>query len=306
MSEKDFAARCQKWCKCKGYNFSAEKAPGVYAGSCVHLTTLPKNDVTRLLITTAAQKKFLRIYYARVKDCLAAQDSFSIQDQADYSSLLLWAGECTIFSGLLVSSFPDLWGLFSFWDLLFYLQLEELDSLPVVVGHNIAEHKALNLGHRHLPGLNLIEFLVFQRGKEALQPGAVTAAARAAYALDRAVLGQHIPKIRTCKLDAPVTVMNHAVCAVRPADVSLSISLALRSLAILSSAAARSQKEARHGGRRRLRKPDSQNSSATPPASNMEPNLCCRLLYASLIGQLDRFFFKLLILLRISNILSFF
>ena len=56
VSENAFAERYQKWCKRKGYHFSAEKALDVYAGSCGHFTTLPKNDNTKLLITTAAQQ----------------------------------------------------------------------------------------------------------------------------------------------------------------------------------------------------------------------------------------------------------
>ena len=56
ISEKAFTERYQKWCKRKGYHFSAEKALDVYAGSCGHFTTLPKNDNTKLLITTAAQQ----------------------------------------------------------------------------------------------------------------------------------------------------------------------------------------------------------------------------------------------------------
>ena len=56
VSEKAFTERYQKWCKRKGYHFSAEKALDVYAGSCGHFTTLPKNDNTKLLITTAAQQ----------------------------------------------------------------------------------------------------------------------------------------------------------------------------------------------------------------------------------------------------------
>ena len=55
VSEKAFTERYQKWCKRKGYHFSEEKALDIYAGSCVHFTTLPKNDNTKLLITTAAQ-----------------------------------------------------------------------------------------------------------------------------------------------------------------------------------------------------------------------------------------------------------
>ena len=56
VSEKAFTERYQKWCKRKGYHFSAEKALDVYAGSCGHITTLPKNDNTKLLIATAAQQ----------------------------------------------------------------------------------------------------------------------------------------------------------------------------------------------------------------------------------------------------------
>ena len=58
VSENAFAERYQKWCKRKGYHFSAEKAQDVYLGSCGHFTTLPKNDNTKLLITTAAQQLF--------------------------------------------------------------------------------------------------------------------------------------------------------------------------------------------------------------------------------------------------------
>ncbi len=58
VSEKAFTERYQKWCMRKGYHFSAEKALDVYAGSCGHFTTLPKNDNTKLLITTAAQQLF--------------------------------------------------------------------------------------------------------------------------------------------------------------------------------------------------------------------------------------------------------
>ena len=40
----------------QGLPFSTEKALDLYAGSCGHFTTLPKNDNTKLLITTAAQQ----------------------------------------------------------------------------------------------------------------------------------------------------------------------------------------------------------------------------------------------------------
>ena len=56
VSENAFAERYKKWCKRKGYHISEEKAQDVYLGSCGHFTTLPKNDNTILLITTAAQQ----------------------------------------------------------------------------------------------------------------------------------------------------------------------------------------------------------------------------------------------------------
>jgi len=53
---KTFTERYQKWCKRKGYNFSLSKAEDVYASSAGHFTTLPKNDNTKLLITSAAKE----------------------------------------------------------------------------------------------------------------------------------------------------------------------------------------------------------------------------------------------------------
>lgn len=56
LGEKTFAQRYQKWCKRKGYHFSEEKVRSLYAKSCEHVMTLPKNENTKLLITTAAQQ----------------------------------------------------------------------------------------------------------------------------------------------------------------------------------------------------------------------------------------------------------
>ena len=56
ISEKAFTERYRKWCKRKNYNFSEEKSLDLYADSCGHITTLPKNGNTKLLITTAAQQ----------------------------------------------------------------------------------------------------------------------------------------------------------------------------------------------------------------------------------------------------------
>lgn len=56
VSEKAFTERYRKWCKRKGYHFSEDKAFDLYADSCGHFITLPKNDNTKLLVTTAAQQ----------------------------------------------------------------------------------------------------------------------------------------------------------------------------------------------------------------------------------------------------------
>lgn len=53
-SEKAFTDRYQKWCNRKNYNFSEAKATALYAASQGHFTTLPKNDNTKRLITSAA------------------------------------------------------------------------------------------------------------------------------------------------------------------------------------------------------------------------------------------------------------
>ncbi len=58
-SDKAFTERYRKRCKRKGYNFSEEKALDLYTHSCGHITTLPKNDNAKLLITTAAQQLIL-------------------------------------------------------------------------------------------------------------------------------------------------------------------------------------------------------------------------------------------------------
>jgi hypothetical protein len=53
VSLNAFTERYRKWCKRKGYNFSASKAEDVYISSAGHFPTLPKNDNTKLLITSA-------------------------------------------------------------------------------------------------------------------------------------------------------------------------------------------------------------------------------------------------------------
>ena len=54
ISEAAFTERYRKGCKRKGYHFSDSKAADPYIDSIGHITTLPKNSDTKLIITTAA------------------------------------------------------------------------------------------------------------------------------------------------------------------------------------------------------------------------------------------------------------
>ena len=56
VSEAAFTERYRKWCKRKGYHFSGSKAADLYIDSLGHITTLPKNSNTKLIITTAAKE----------------------------------------------------------------------------------------------------------------------------------------------------------------------------------------------------------------------------------------------------------
>ena len=42
-----------KWCKKHGYNFSEEKALGIYASACGHVGIMPKTNTTKLLVEQA-------------------------------------------------------------------------------------------------------------------------------------------------------------------------------------------------------------------------------------------------------------
>ena len=56
MPGMNLPERYRKWCKRKGYYFSDFKAADLYIDSIGHITTLPKNSNTRLIITTAAKE----------------------------------------------------------------------------------------------------------------------------------------------------------------------------------------------------------------------------------------------------------
>ena len=53
LSENAFKERYSKWCKKTNYNYNDLKARHIYASSRVHVSTLPKNDLTKQLINQA-------------------------------------------------------------------------------------------------------------------------------------------------------------------------------------------------------------------------------------------------------------
>ena len=53
LSEKAFTTKYRKWCKKRGYNFSEEKALGIYASACGHVGIMPKTNTTKLLVEQA-------------------------------------------------------------------------------------------------------------------------------------------------------------------------------------------------------------------------------------------------------------
>ena len=53
LSEKVFTTKYRKWCKKHGYNFSEEKALGIYASACGHVGIMPKTNTTKLLVEQA-------------------------------------------------------------------------------------------------------------------------------------------------------------------------------------------------------------------------------------------------------------
>lgn len=55
MSLEDFTRRYQDWCKCKGYNFSAQKAEKIYRLSSDMIAVFPKDDNTKMLIQQAVE-----------------------------------------------------------------------------------------------------------------------------------------------------------------------------------------------------------------------------------------------------------
>jgi len=56
MSEAAFIERYRKWCKRLGYHFREAKAADLWVCSLGHVTTLPKNVNTKLLVTEAARQ----------------------------------------------------------------------------------------------------------------------------------------------------------------------------------------------------------------------------------------------------------
>ena len=53
LTDKVFSEKYQKWCKKNGYNFSAKKVKEIYDFTCKCVPSMPKNDITKMLISQA-------------------------------------------------------------------------------------------------------------------------------------------------------------------------------------------------------------------------------------------------------------
>jgi len=85
-----------------------------------------------------------------------------------------------------------------------------IDTLPVVVDHDIAENDSLNLRHRDAVCMDTIEFFFLQRSKEALHSGVIIAFAGAAHALDCPEAYKRGAKDGTGELAASVRMKYHS------------------------------------------------------------------------------------------------
>ncbi len=56
LSLSAFTERYQKWCKCRGYNFSADKAAEIHENAKTLFPLVPKSDTTKLLVREAIRQ----------------------------------------------------------------------------------------------------------------------------------------------------------------------------------------------------------------------------------------------------------
>lgn len=56
LSERAFVSKYQKWCKKHGYNFSRDKALGIYAEACGHFSVMPKTDTAKIMVEQAVSQ----------------------------------------------------------------------------------------------------------------------------------------------------------------------------------------------------------------------------------------------------------
>lgn len=95
MTEKRFVERYRKWCKKAAYNYSKTKAEDIYMEFLDHVTALPMNDCSRLLITQAISQL-----------TAIAESRFAVQREMqrlamlfpEYDIVLAMGGVCEVFA----------------------------------------------------------------------------------------------------------------------------------------------------------------------------------------------------------------
>lgn len=104
VSQQAFTERYQKWCKRKGYHFSQEKAFDAYVSSAGHFTTLPRNDNTKLLITSAAAELTAA---TKVLMTVKAEVIRLAEQLPEYETVLAMYGVGTITAAQLMAELGD-------------------------------------------------------------------------------------------------------------------------------------------------------------------------------------------------------
>ena len=102
ISQEAFTERYRKWCKRKGY--SPDKAIDVYASSRQYYTTLPRNNNTKMLITTAARQ----LTNARAATAALRQEMIRLAQQLpEYETVRAMYGVGDVTAAQLIAEIGD-------------------------------------------------------------------------------------------------------------------------------------------------------------------------------------------------------
>jgi transposase len=125
LTQKAFTERYSKWCKRKGYYFSEAKAEDVYIESLGHVSVIPMNDTTKLLITQAASQinaisETLEIVSSEMKSLAASLP--------EYPVVMEFRGVGDILGPQLIAEIGDIYRYFQKSSLVRFAGLEPVEN----------------------------------------------------------------------------------------------------------------------------------------------------------------------------------